>query len=102
MREARAAALLGSEHIARVLDAEVSADGVPFIAMELLEGTDLSELDKAKGPLHPERLVGIMIQALGALQAAHEKGIVHRDMKPANVFITKRKDAISAVESRLS
>ena len=93
MREARAAAMLGSEHIARVLDAEVSDDGIPFIAMELLEGMDLSELDKLKGPLHPERLVGIMIQACSALQAAHDKGIVHRDMKPANVFVTKKKDA---------
>ncbi len=92
MREARAAAMLGSEHIARVLDAEVSDEGVPFIAMELLEGTDLSELDKLKGPIHPERLVNIMIQACSALQAAHDKGIVHRDMKPANIFITKRKD----------
>jgi serine/threonine-protein kinase len=96
MREARAAALLGSEHITRVLDAEVSAEGLPFIAMELLEGTDLSELDKAKGPIHPERLVNIMIQALSALQVAHDKGIVHRDMKPANIFITKRKDVHGA------
>jgi len=93
MREARAAAMLGSDHICRVLDAEVTDEGVPFIAMELLEGTDLSELDKKKGPIHPERLVNIMIQACSALQAAHDKGIVHRDMKPANIFITKKKDA---------
>ncbi|MBL8953887.1 MAG: serine/threonine protein kinase [Myxococcaceae bacterium] len=94
MREARAAAMLGSEHIARTLDADVTPEGVAFITMELLEGTDLSELDKKKGPLHPERLVNIMIQACSALQAAHDKGIVHRDMKPANIFITKRKDAM--------
>jgi serine/threonine-protein kinase len=94
MREARAAAMLGSEHIVRVLDAEVSAEGVPFIAMELLTGIDLSELDKTKGPIHPERLINIMVQTLEALQAAHEKGIVHRDMKPANVFITKKRDAL--------
>jgi hypothetical protein len=94
MREARAAAMLGSEHIVRVLDAEVSADGIPFIAMELLQGIDLSDLDKTKGPIHPERLINIMMQALEALQAAHEKGIVHRDMKPANVFITKKRDSL--------
>ncbi|MBK7860666.1 MAG: serine/threonine protein kinase [Archangiaceae bacterium] len=94
MREARAAALLGSEHIARVLDADVTPDGLPFIAMELLEGMDLSELDKERGPIAPERLVNIMIQALSALQLAHDKGIVHRDMKPANVFITRQRDGM--------
>jgi len=92
MREAKAVTGLPSEHIVKVLDADISSDGIPFIAMELLDGTDLQQLDKEKGPLHPERLIGIMIQTLDALAAAHEKGIVHRDMKPGNIFITRRKN----------
>ncbi|MBK7862981.1 MAG: serine/threonine protein kinase [Archangiaceae bacterium] len=96
LREAKAAAAVGSENIVRVLDAGVASDGTAFLAMELLDGWDLKELLAREGPQEPRRLVGIILQVLDALAAAHAKGIVHRDMKPANVFVTRRVDASGA------
>lgn len=93
LREASTAAAIGSEHIVRVLDAEVTSTGVAFIAMELLEGDDLKVLARREAPLHPSRTAGLCLQVLQGLAAAHEKGIVHRDMKPGNVFISRRLDA---------
>jgi serine/threonine-protein kinase len=93
LREAKAAASVGSEHIVRVLDAGVANDGTAFLAMELLDGWDLKELLAREGPLDAARLVGLMGQVLDGLAAAHQKGIVHRDMKPANVFVVKQGNA---------
>jgi serine/threonine-protein kinase len=93
LREAKAAASVGSEHIVRVLDAGVATDGTAFLAMELLDGWDLKELLAREGPFDAARLVGLMGQVLDGLSAAHAKGIVHRDMKPANVFVVKKGDA---------
>jgi eukaryotic-like serine/threonine-protein kinase len=93
LREASTAAAIGSDHIVRVLDAEVTADGQAFIAMELLDGDDLKVIARREGPLHPARVVQVCLQVLQGLAAAHEKGIVHRDMKPGNVFISRRLDA---------
>lgn len=92
LREARAAASVGSEHIVRVMDAGLSTDGQAFLALEFLDGSDLKELAQQQGPLPPLRLVMVVLQALDALSAAHQKGIVHRDMKPANVFVVRRRD----------
>jgi serine/threonine-protein kinase len=93
MREARAAAMVGDERIVRVLDAEVMPGGLAFIAMELLEGDDLKQLHRRERPLHPARLIGIICQVLEGLSAAHAKDVIHRDMKPANVFVVRREDA---------
>ena len=92
LREASTAAAVGSEHIVRVLDAEVTSEGIAFIAMELLDGDDLKVIARREGPLHPARVVDLCTQVLHGLAAAHEKGIVHRDMKPGNVFISRRLD----------
>ncbi len=92
LREARAAASVGSEHIVRVMDAGLAADGQAFLALEFLDGLDLKELNVQEGPLPHLRLVMAVLQALEALEAAHAKGIVHRDMKPANVFVVRRRD----------
>ena len=92
LREARAAASVGSEHIVRVMDAGLAADGQAFLALEFLDGLDLKELAAQHGPLPHLRLVMVVLQALEALSAAHAKGIVHRDMKPANVFVVRRRD----------
>ena len=89
LREAKAAAAVGSEHIVRVLDAGVSAEGQAFLAMELLDGLDLKELTYRE-QVPPARLADLMVQVLDALDAAHAKGIVHRDLKPANIFVTRR------------
>jgi dipeptidyl aminopeptidase/acylaminoacyl peptidase len=85
-REAWAASRLEHENIVRVLDVGVE-DGVPYIVSELLEGESL-RARLARGPIAYHRAVDLGIQIAHALGAAHEKGIYHRDVKPANVFLT--------------
>jgi serine/threonine-protein kinase len=89
LREARAAASVGSPHIVRVTDAGVTADQQAFLAMELLEGEDLASYLERRGRLAPHEAVWITAQVLDGLSAAHAAGIVHRDMKPANVFVAR-------------
>lgn len=98
LREARAAATIGSPHIAHVVDAGTTAEGVVFLAMELLEGRDLAvELgERTRLPL-PEA-IEILRQVLAALAAAHRAGIVHRDLKPANVFLAPGPDGAPFVK----
>jgi serine/threonine-protein kinase len=98
-REARAAAAVDSEHIVQVLDAgEDGEKGTPYIALEYLEGEDLQALIDRVGPLRPEAVIRIAGQALTGLQKAHEAGIVHRDVKPANVFLARGEDGAVTVK----
>ena len=101
MREARAAVKLKSEHVARVLDIGVldsSASGAPYIVIEYLEGLDLSQYLKARGPLSIEQTADFVLQACDAIAEAHSIGIVHRDLKPANLFLTRRPDGTPFVK----
>jgi serine/threonine-protein kinase len=84
--EARASFRLRSEHVARMLDVDMH-DGVPFIAMELLEGTDLRNLLEARRVLEVSSTVDYMLQTCEALAAAHAIGVIHRDIKPENLFL---------------
>ena len=86
LREARAAAALQHPNIITVYDLG-EAEGQLFIAMELIEGKDLSELITAREPLALERKLDIVIEVLQGLAYAHERGVIHRDIKPANVRI---------------
>ncbi len=88
--EARHAARIRSEHVARVFDVGTLPDGAPFIVMEYLEGTDLHRLLLDEGPLSVERAVGYVLEACEALAAAHACYIVHRDIKPDNLFVAKQ------------
>src|SRR5258706_1824377 len=89
-REARAVGALDSPHIIQVFDAGTDdATGQPFIAMELLAGSDLSRLLKQLGPLPPAVALKIVAQACLALERAHEAGAIHRDIKPGNVFLAE-------------
>jgi serine/threonine protein kinase len=86
--EARASFKIKSEHVARVLDVDTLLDGTPFIAMELLEGTDLrSVLDRSR-MLPIELAVNYVLQTCEALAAAHALHVIHRDIKPENLFLT--------------
>src|SRR5262249_26390312 len=80
-REARAAARLGGEHVAQVLDVDESEGGAPFLVMEYLEGRDLQRLVRDEGPLLPPVAADYALQALEGLARAHVLGIVHRDVK---------------------
>ncbi|MGC4093030.1 MAG: protein kinase [Polyangiaceae bacterium] len=88
-REARAAAKIRSDHVVRVTDADTAPelDGAPFLVMERLEGIDLESLSKQLGPLQPEAVVALLMQAARALDKAHKLQIVHRDLKPENLFL---------------
>ena len=92
MREAKAAASIGSEHIVEVTDVGETEEGIPYVVMEYLEGEDLSELLKREEKVEQARAATLVIQACRALAAAHKRGIVHRDLKPENLFLTERED----------
>ncbi|MFO0548159.1 MAG: serine/threonine-protein kinase [Polyangiaceae bacterium] len=87
-REATAAARIKSPHVVQVLDHGVSAEGVPYIVMEHLEGEDLEARIERQPRLSLELVVHIVAQSAKALDKAHSLGIVHRDIKPSNVFLT--------------
>jgi serine/threonine-protein kinase len=88
LREARAVAALDHPHIVRVFDAGVDDEGAPFIVQELLEGQTLESVLKSKGGLALNVALRILVGVARALQAAHAAGIIHRDVKPSNIFLT--------------
>jgi serine/threonine protein kinase len=88
-REARAAARLGHPAIVRVIDFGETEGGEPFMAMELLEGEALSEVLERQGRLPATEAVGLLLPIIDGLATAHQNGIVHRDVKPENIFIAR-------------
>ena len=86
-REAEAAASLRSPHVVGVYDVGKTPDGRPFIVAEYLEGRELAEHMADRGKLPVPHAVRIVRQICKALILAHEKGVIHRDMKPENVFL---------------
>jgi len=97
-REARSAAKIRSEHVARVIDVGIMDGGVPYMVMEYLEGHDVSDEMAKVGMLPIADAVDFVLQAIEALAEAHAAGIVHRDLKPANLFIATRADGTRIVK----
>jgi eukaryotic-like serine/threonine-protein kinase len=97
-REARAAARLKSEHVARVLDVGALDSGSPYMVMEYLDGSDLGSVLELQGPMRIDTAVDYLLQACDAVAEAHAIGIVHRDIKPRNLFLTRRNDGRALVK----
>jgi serine/threonine protein kinase len=89
--ESRAAAAVDDPHIIPVYEAG-EADGVLFIAMRFVQGGDLHRMLQREGALPPERVVGFISPVASALDAAHRAGLVHRDVKPANILVDAQED----------
>jgi serine/threonine protein kinase len=85
LREARACAQLRHPNIVAVLDYNLDAEGRPFLVMEMLNGRSLRQEIIDRGPLPLDEVQSIMGPLYGALQLAHDQGILHRDLKPANI-----------------
>jgi tRNA A-37 threonylcarbamoyl transferase component Bud32 len=93
LQEARLASSIGHENIVDVTDFGTTDDGRSFVVMEFLDGESLAELERREAPLPIERSLRIARQAASALEAAHAKGIFHRDVKPENLYLIRRGDA---------
>jgi eukaryotic-like serine/threonine-protein kinase len=97
-REARAAAKIHSEHVARVFDIGLLDERVPYMVMELLHGHDLEHELERRGALPVAEAIGYVLQAIDAVAEAHSAGIVHRDLKPTNLFLAERADGSRIVK----
>ncbi len=94
MLEARVSASVPSEHVVAVIAAGIDEDsGAPWLAMELLEGEDLSARMKRTGPFLLTEVRALLQQMCHGLAAAHDAGIVHRDLKPRNIFLARAREA---------
>ncbi len=89
IQEARAAAAIGHPNIVQITDFGQLPTRAPYFVMELLDGTPLSKMIRAGGPLPFVQAVRIVRQTASALAAAHACGVIHRDLKPDNIHITK-------------
>ena len=88
-REARETATLGSTHTIGIYDFGVTEEGDFYYVMELLEGLSLEHLVQQFGPVEPRRTVYLLLQVCHSLAEAHKRGLIHRDVKPANIMVCR-------------
>lgn len=98
VREARALAAVHHSGIVEVLDGGMLEDGTPFIVMEMLEGRTVEGIITTRGKLGREDTIAIGLQLCDALDALHQVGVVHRDLKPGNVFIVRDRDGVERLK----
>ncbi|WP_437943540.1 protein kinase [Sorangium sp. So ce281] len=98
LQEARIASRLRSEHAVKVHDVGRLENGLPYMVMEFLDGRDLRVVRKQRGPLPAEEATLYVIQACDALAEAHALGLVHRDVKPANLFLTHTREGTPCIK----
>lgn len=89
LREASAAGRIGNPHIVETFDAGTLETGEPYLVMEMLDGRSLADLLEETGRLSERDAVNVVAQACDGLQAAHDAGIIHRDIKPDNLFMER-------------
>ncbi len=88
--EARVVGQIGHPNICQVFDIGKLDDGTPYLVMERLRGETLARRLETRGPVPAAEVVEIAVQVLAALEAAHRKGVIHRDLKPDNIFLAER------------
>lgn len=92
LREAQAASAINHPNIVEIFDFGEDDDGSHYMVMELLQGLSLTEYIRHQGQVPPAHAVSLTIQLLTGLQAAHAMGVIHRDLKPDNIFLVKTQD----------
>jgi tetratricopeptide (TPR) repeat protein len=92
LREAQTISSLSHPNIVSCHDFGEAADGTPYVVMDLLTGTTLAALIASGEPLETKRILSIMVQICNGLEHAHERGVLHRDVKPSNVMLVKDED----------
>ena len=97
-REAENASKLSHPNVASIFDFGETSDGLVYLAMEFIEGESLHATLEREKALHPDIAADIMVQAADALQAAHDLGILHRDLKPDNLMLSRRADGTYLVK----
>ncbi|HET9934682.1 MAG TPA: serine/threonine-protein kinase [Polyangiaceae bacterium] len=90
-REVRAAGRIGNDHILEIIDVGTLPSGSRYMVSEFLDGEPLSGRLQRLGPMDPRTIGGLMVQLLTGLGAAHHVGILHRDLKPDNIFLVREK-----------
>jgi serine/threonine-protein kinase len=102
--EVRAASLLSHPNLVAVIDYGVAVPGGPFLVMEYVRGTSLTQLLCTDGPLEPRRAAGLLDQILAALEAAHGAGVVHADIKSDNILVesSSRGDGVKIIDFGLA
>src|SRR6185295_933081 len=98
-REAQVTATLGHPAIVRVFDFGTTERGDPFLVMELAHGETLASLIRREQRVEPKQALRLILPIIDGLRCAHERGIVHRDTKPENVFVAR--DALGRVQPKL-
>ncbi len=94
LQEARVGARIPSDHVVQVIGAGIEpSSGTPWLVMELLQGEEIEQRVKRAGPVHPAQVAEIARQLAHALGAAHGVGVVHRDLKPGNLFLATSRTA---------
>lgn len=88
-REAQAIASLQSRHTVQLYDFGMTQTGTLYYVMELLDGMDLEEIVRRDGPMPAARVVHVLLQACASLSEAHRRGVIHRDVKPANIYLCR-------------